>query len=104
MLLTQLLSEGVVEASAPFINLTAEAFDVLKQRIAAQWNTIQAVAARVPSEEQITTYLQQVGGPTTAQSLGVSEEEVQLGMKYGHYLRNRFTVLKLSRILDIPLW
>ncbi len=99
-----LLSEGVVEASAPFVNLTAEAFEALKQRIVAQWDTIQAVAARVPSEEQITTYLQQVGGPTTAQSLGLSEEEVQLGMKYGHYLRNRFTVMKLSRILNVPLW
>lgn len=99
-----LLSEGVVEASAPFLNLTDEEFAALKQQIVAQWDAIQAVSASVPPQEQITAYLQQVGGPTTAQALGLSEEEVQLGMKYGHYLRNRFTVMKLSRILNVPLW
>jgi glycerol-1-phosphate dehydrogenase [NAD(P)+] len=97
------LSEGVIEQSAPFLDLTAEGFEALKHRIVAQWDAIRAVAERVPSEEDIVAYLRQAGAPTTAQSLGLSEQDVKMGLAYAHYLRNRFTVLKLSRMLNVPV-
>ena len=91
------LADGVIAQSAPFLDLTAEGFAALKRQIVGEWETIQAIAERVPFEEEIVAYLREAGGPTTAQSLGLSEEEVRMGMEYGHYLRNRFTVMKLSQ-------
>ena len=84
--------------------MTPARFDQVKQRIATQWETIQQIAAQVPPPEVITDYLQQVGAVTEGKGLDLSEEEVKLGFEYGHYLRNRFTVTKLNRVLGIPLY
>jgi hypothetical protein len=45
--------------------------------------------------------LREVGGPVNAHLIGLEGEEVRLGLEYSHYLRNRFTVIKLSRIIGI---
>jgi len=97
------LADGVIKEHAPFLDMTETQFEQIKQRIAAQWDTIQAIAANVPPSEQIIGYLKQAGGVTDAKTFGLLDEEIPLGFEYGHYLRNRFTIMKLSRILDIPL-
>ena len=35
------------------------------------------------------------------QDLGLTDEEGELGLRYGHYLRNRFTVAKLAWLLGL---
>jgi glycerol dehydrogenase-like iron-containing ADH family enzyme len=45
--------------------------------------------------------LRRVGGPTTAAELGFDEEERDLAIANGHYLRDRFTVRKLAKVLGI---
>ncbi len=97
------LADDVIREHAPFLNMTPEQFEAVKRRIAEQWDAIQQAAATVPPPEQITQYLRQAGAVTDGKALGFSDEEVSLGLKYGHYLRNRFTVMKLSRVLDLPL-
>ena len=97
------MADDIVKEHAAFLNLTEADFDALKHRIADQWEAIQAVAASVPPPEVIRGYLRQVGAPATAEELGLSPDEVSPGFQYGHYLRNRFSVVKLSRILDVPL-
>ncbi|HEX2907940.1 MAG TPA: sn-glycerol-1-phosphate dehydrogenase [Phototrophicaceae bacterium] len=95
------LAEDIIQGHRQFLEMTPENFDQLKHRIVDQWDAIQAIAARVPPPEQIITWLKQAGAITEAKDLGLSEQEVQDGLQYGHYLRNRFTVLKLNRILGI---
>ena len=98
------IAGDVIQEHAAFLELTPARFDQVKQRIATQWETIQQIAAQVPPPEVITDYLQQVGAVTEGKGLDLSEEEVKLGFEYGHYLRNRFTVTKLNRVLGIPLY
>lgn len=97
------MADDVIKDALPFLDLTEEAFDVVKRRIADHWDEIQATAAKVPSPEIIAGYLRKVGAPASAEELGLLADEVSPGFAYGHYLRNRFTVVKLSRVLDIPL-
>jgi glycerol-1-phosphate dehydrogenase [NAD(P)+] len=97
------VAEDVARAHSAFLNMTQEQFDAIKQRIDDRWDTIQRIASKVPSPEQIVSYLERVGAPTNGAALGLTDGEVVRGLQYGHYLRSRFTVMKLSRILDIPL-
>ena len=95
------LADDVIKEHAAFLNLSEAGFDKVKQRIAEQWDAIQEVAAHVPPPDQIKGYLSAAGAITDAKTLGLGEDEVPLGFQYGHYLRNRFTVLKLNRILGL---
>jgi glycerol-1-phosphate dehydrogenase [NAD(P)+] len=97
------MADDIVKEHRPFLDLTEADFDQLKHKIIDHWDDIQAIAARVPEPEVIAAALDKAGAPTTWQSLGLDADEVQPGFQYGHYLRNRFTVLKLSRVLGVPL-
>jgi glycerol-1-phosphate dehydrogenase [NAD(P)+] len=93
------LASDVISEHANFLNLDEAAYDTLKRKVLAHWDEIQAVAAEVPAPEQIVHWLAQVGGPTTAADLGLSGEEKSLAIANGHYLRDRFTMRKLARLL-----
>jgi glycerol-1-phosphate dehydrogenase [NAD(P)+] len=56
----------------------------------------------VPPAREIAGLLEQVGGPTTPQQLGLSAEETQQALDFAHYLRNRFTVAKFG--YSMKLW
>jgi glycerol-1-phosphate dehydrogenase [NAD(P)+] len=61
-------------------------------RMLAHWDEIQSIAANVPTAEQVRTWLKLLGAPTTAQELGVTQEQVQIAKDYGLYLRERFSM------------
>jgi glycerol-1-phosphate dehydrogenase [NAD(P)+] len=97
------LADGVIREHAAFLDMTPEQFEQLKQRVAENWDAVQEIAGSLPPSEQVVGYLQQAGAPTDAAALGLDPAEVERGLLYGHYLRNRFTVMKLSRVLGLPL-
>jgi glycerol-1-phosphate dehydrogenase [NAD(P)+] len=97
------LAEDVIKEHQAFLDLTEAGFDHLKQRIADRWDDIKAVAARVPPPEQVIACLRAADAPTDPEALGLAPGEIQLAYRYGHYLRNRFTIVKLSRVLGLPL-
>jgi glycerol-1-phosphate dehydrogenase [NAD(P)+] len=84
-----------------FLAMTKADFDQLKRKIADHWAEIQEIAATVPTPDQLTAWLTQVGGATTMQSLGFGEAEVTVAIKNAHYLRNRFNVDKLGHIIGV---
>jgi glycerol-1-phosphate dehydrogenase [NAD(P)+] len=93
------IAEQIMAEQAPFLNLTEEAYDRLKQKIVVHWSEIQEIAASVPPAEELISMLHTVGGPTDTRALGLSDEEVALGTEYAYYLRNRFTVTKLLWVI-----
>ncbi len=97
------LADGVMSESKAFLDLTEQGFDKVKRCIAEQWDQIQDIAAKVTAPGIVADYLRQAGAATDGIELGLGKEEIRLGYEYGHYLRNRFTVMKLSRVLGIPL-
>jgi glycerol-1-phosphate dehydrogenase [NAD(P)+] len=95
------VAEQIIAAQQPFLFLTPEQFSAVKGRILDVWEEIRAIADRVPSPERIAEALRLAGGPTTGAELGLSEEEVEIGARYGMYTRPRFTVARLRLILEI---
>jgi glycerol-1-phosphate dehydrogenase [NAD(P)+] len=94
-------ADQIIQEQAGFLDMPEQTFSALKQRILDCWNEVQAIANTVPASEQLAEWLRAAGAPVEGQGLGLSEEEVALAVEYGHYLRNRFTILKLSRMLGL---
>jgi glycerol-1-phosphate dehydrogenase [NAD(P)+] len=95
------LSDDVAAEHANFLNLDEAAYDAIKRKVLDNWEQIQAIAAEVPPPEQIVQWLAEVGGPTTTTDLGLSPAEEEAALRYGHYLRDRFTMRKLARVLGV---
>ena len=94
-------AEQVIASHWPFRQALEAGFDTLKQRIGAHWGEVQEIAAGVPPAQEIADLLEQVGGPVEPQALGLSKDEKQQALGFSHYLRNRFTVSILGRILEL---
>lgn len=94
-------AEAVARNHAPFLDMTPDDYDTIKRRILERWDEIQAVAAQVPPPDEIARLLAVVGGPTTTAELDLTDAEAALALDNGHYLRNRFTVRKLARVLGL---
>jgi glycerol-1-phosphate dehydrogenase [NAD(P)+] len=94
-------ADDVIEAQSEFLNMSADKFDLLKQRIIDQWSLVQDIAAAVPGPQELADVLEQAAAETSPQSLGLSDQEVKLALDYGHYLRNRLTVSKLNHLIGL---
>jgi glycerol-1-phosphate dehydrogenase [NAD(P)+] len=95
------LADGIIADHKAFLDLPPAQVDALKRRILENWDEIQAIAAQVPPAATVADLLQRAGGPSTAAELGFDAAERDLGFDNGHYLRNRFTMRKLVRVLGI---
>ena len=95
------LTDLLIVEQAPFLDWTESDYERLKQRILDRWSEVQAVAAEVPSPGELTDLLERAGGTADYRALGLGDEEMATAEEYGHYVRNRFTVMKLSRVLGL---
>lgn len=94
-------AEAVARTHSAFLDMTPDMYDTIKRRILDRWDEIQAVAAQVPPPAEIARLLRVTGGPITPAALGLTDTEAALALDNGHYLRNRFTVRKLARVLGL---
>lgn len=95
------IAAQLVEDQRAFLELATGDRKRLGRRILDAWPEISAVAERVPEPKAITEALGAAGAPTRALRLGIEPTAVSQALRYAHYLRNRFTVLKLYRVLGI---
>jgi glycerol-1-phosphate dehydrogenase [NAD(P)+] len=94
-------AEAVRKIQEPFLALTEAEYRQLQQRIVENWPAIREIAETVLPSSTVAELLEQVGAPTDWQTLGLEEHMIEPALLYGHYLRNRFTVIKLCRFLGI---
>jgi glycerol-1-phosphate dehydrogenase [NAD(P)+] len=57
------------------------------------------VAAEVPPPERLAAALRAVGGPAAAGELGLAPQLVAESLEAAHYVRARFTILRLWELL-----
>ncbi|MFN2269851.1 MAG: iron-containing alcohol dehydrogenase, partial [Anaerolineae bacterium] len=94
-------ADQVIAVQRPFLEISESDFEALKQKIIDNWDEVQEIAATVPPAQEIAGLLEQVGGATTPQQLGLSDEETQAALNHGHYLRARFTVAKFGHMMGL---
>lgn len=97
------VAEDVIQSHQEFLGMSQDEFDQLKQRLLNCWEDIKDIAANVPSSEEVAEMLNKVHGPTTPEALGLTQDEVNRGLQYGHFLRSRFTVRKLFHLLGMDV-
>ncbi|GAA4836639.1 sn-glycerol-1-phosphate dehydrogenase [Paenibacillus vulneris] len=71
----------------------------LPERIIERWDAIRGICRSVPSAAALAQWLQQAGGPTTIEELGVEEKLLQESLHYAMYVRNRYTIMRLGQWL-----
>ncbi|MCS7260835.1 MAG: sn-glycerol-1-phosphate dehydrogenase [Anaerolineae bacterium] len=95
------IAEAIIAEQSTFLDMDATAYAALQQRVLDNWDAVQEIAATVPPAEQIEGMLAAADAPTRPSMLGLSNQEVELAMCCSHYLRNRFTVARLARMLGL---
>jgi glycerol-1-phosphate dehydrogenase [NAD(P)+] len=95
------ISSEIIRIQEPYLAVTADRLDEIRRHIVDHWDAIQIILATVPPAEEITQLLARVGGPNTAQALNLTPADVEEALRYGHYLRRRFSVMKLLKLLDV---
>jgi glycerol-1-phosphate dehydrogenase [NAD(P)+] len=95
------LASNLTVEQAPFLDLSAEAVAQLKARVLDRWDDLQTLAAAVPPPQALADLLRQVGGATEPAALTLAADEVDEALVNAHYIRNRFTICKLSRLLGL---
>ena len=83
-----------------FLGMSQATYQQLIEKVLTHWDQIIKIAAEVPTREKIVSYLHQANLSSVPQEIGISEEKLEQALRWGSYLRPRFTVLELCRILS----
>lgn len=93
------IADELIASNPIYMQLSdPEVLDRVKKAILDNWDTLQAVAAKVPPADQFRTWLKKLGGPTTAAELEISPEQAQTAVDHGHYLRERFSINNVRKL------
>lgn len=95
------IAPALAHIQQPYLDLSAEELETVRQRIVLRWDAIQTVLASVPPPQEIKRLLERVGGPTSGAALHLDAAQIDQALTYGHYLRRRFTVMKLLKLLGM---
>jgi glycerol-1-phosphate dehydrogenase [NAD(P)+] len=89
----------IVAQQERFLSLSGEDRERLVARILDNWVRIQDIARGVPGVAETASLLKAAHCPTDPRELGLGEAEIAQALRSAHYLRDRFTVRKLSQML-----
>lgn len=94
-------AEDVSQHYLPFLDSIADNWAQIQQKILDQWAYVSEIAAMVPPADHIARLLEQAGAPSAPAELGLAEPEVRQALQLSRYLRGRFTVDTLGRLLGL---
>ena len=94
-------ADEIVAVQERFLSMDEGGLEALKRKTLDGWDAILALAASVPTAAETKRLLTLAGCPTEARDLGLGAQEAALGLSCAHYLRDRFTVKKLSLLLGL---
>jgi len=94
-------AENVSEHYLPFLDSIAANWAQIQQKIVDQWACVSEIAAQVPPADHIARLLEQAGAPSAPAEIGLAEPEVRQALQLSRYLRGRFTVDTLGRLLGL---
>ncbi len=78
---------------------SSKAYHDFCTKISDNWDKVRKIAADVPSAAEMSELLRTAGCPTEPAGLGLGRAEAAAAEESAHYIRDRFTVRKLARML-----
>jgi glycerol-1-phosphate dehydrogenase [NAD(P)+] len=94
-------AEAIVSGQASFLGGLGRKVDQVKANLLAHWEQIQAIAATVPAADTLAGLLESAGALSRPEQLEVEPGEVQQALETALYIRDRLTILELSRMLGL---
>jgi glycerol-1-phosphate dehydrogenase [NAD(P)+] len=92
-------SEQIIETYPIYWQLpNQELLDSIKLKLVKSWEDIRKIAYSVPKAEEFRCWISNMGGPISANDLGLNENEIITGFEFGHCIRERFSVNLLRKI------
>jgi glycerol-1-phosphate dehydrogenase [NAD(P)+] len=92
-------SEQIIETNPIYWQLAnQEQLDPIKLRLLKSWEDIRKIAYSIPKAEEFRYWISKMGGPISANDLGLNKDEINIGFKFGHYMRERFSVNLLRKL------
>lgn len=94
-------ADQIITGYQPFLDMLEREFEPLRRSIRTHWPAIREIAASVPPAREIADLLGRAGGPGSPEELGLAAEDVKQALASSRYLRNRFTVNTVGRIVGV---
>ena len=95
------VASQVIANRTSFLGPFGQKIDLFSERLLSRWDDVQAIAAQVPSVDQIRTLLQSAGAAWQPDQIHVSKDEVRHAIQSAMYIRDRLTILELNHMLDL---
>jgi glycerol-1-phosphate dehydrogenase [NAD(P)+] len=96
------VSQKIKQIQSPLYTITQEDIGRLKENILNHWDDIKTITREVPAPTKIIEWIAAVGGPTHPHQIGYDDKKARNGIRFAHYLRDRFTINRLSFWLQLP--
>ncbi len=95
-----LIADEVIAGNPIYMQLSDhKVLEEVKERLLKNWEEIQVIAENVPASQQIIDWLKMLDAPITPADLGLSEEQVEIALENGLYLRERFSMNLIRKLL-----
>lgn len=96
----EVVKENFPAGTAGAPSVAAGCSDPTARDVERNWPGIVDIAESVPTPSQLADWLRQAGGPVSTEQLGIEDGLVQESLASAFYVRNRYTVLRLNRMLQ----
>lgn len=93
---------SLLESRRIFRPWTETRFDHLMSFAPRHWDEVRAIAAEVPSPQELETWLRACGAPVTPVEIGLAAD-LDEALTLGPYLRDRFTAARFLTLLGVDL-
>ena len=72
-----------------------------KQTLIDKWPDVRAVVDSLPSSEEVYSLLEKISAKRSLEEIGVTEADKDAILKYSPLVRNRLTLMRVRRMLDL---
>ncbi|MBE0698605.1 MAG: iron-containing alcohol dehydrogenase [Anaerolineaceae bacterium] len=94
-------ADDLIAASPSFLGPLRRKTGQVIERLLSRWEEVQAVAETVPPAAEIISTLAKAGSLSDPSQIHISTEEVGMALNNAMFVRDRFTILELNRMLDL---
>lgn len=94
-------AEDLIAARPSFLGTFHPKAAQVAARLVSEWDQVQAIAAKVPPPEEIAALLERAGACNHPAQIHVSSGEIDQALNHAMYVRDRFTILELNRMLGL---
>jgi len=91
----------VIGVQANYLEMVRSGLPEMQEKIIAHWDDILENASEVPEPEELEKLLHLAGGPVSPAEINLTEEDVRQAMNYGFYIRSRFSLFSLLKIMGV---